>query len=576
MYNVNATPVAPTLQICPNEDDFFAAIEKLEKREENEKGALTALAEIISESLDRTGGASETVDPYAEDDDTSLPVAPGKRRGPKLKSPGPFVKLRLWCLYPGTGAPRRLGTLYSQRLEKRSDPLATRCGFGPKNIPDRGTTRERFLKLDAHPDLLEAVLRAISAAFVQHYLIPPEPALQPEKKGSVNKTRTAEKNAHADRLGREALSPDEYNERFGTQWKREQFLLEYLHGFDLRCHHCITGKKKCSPCAGDRVYETWPRRPECPNPENHARHGTHEPRRQWRCRCCRNYLSVTAGTLLDGVKLPLRTVVRCIYNLVKERYWITVGEMSWEFNRRGKDGRRGSAHMLMHRIREAMDEEFAPFEGTTEIDTAQVKLPEGVIHLIGAFNVDTGRVRIEIIPKDADREIMAEFILRVTAPGSRIDTDGTASWPPWIPDREHHTVIHSAFDYAHREEIDGPDGKKKTIYVTTLHIEGSWGFLKRSLQIPLTVSHKHFPRYLAETQWRINRLHNKKEAEAYTGKERRNLILMGQIVSNMPYRWITVKEIREGKRARTEPQPPRCQTATDRDLPEEVELPRAA
>ena len=223
-----------------------------------------------------------------------------------------------------------------------------------------------------------------------------------------------------------------------------------------------------------------------------------------------------------------------------------------------------------------MYEEFAPFEGTTEIDEAQVKMPEGVIHLIGAFNVDTGRVRIEIIPKEADREIMAEFILRVTAPGSRIDTDGTAAWPPWIRDREHHVVIHSAHDYAHREEIKGPDGKMKTIYVTTLHIEGSWGFLKRALRIPLTVSYKHFPRYLAEAQWRISHLHNRKEAEAFTGDERRNLLLMGQIVANMPHRRITVKEIREGKRACAKPQPPGHVTGTHHDLPEENEMPRAA
>ena len=574
VYIINATPVAPELQPSPNDDEFFQAIEKLEQKE---KGPLAALAEVISEPLHQTDDAPETVDPYAGDDGALQPAAPDQRRGPKLKAPWPFVRLRLWCLYRNTGAPRKLGTLYSQRLKKRGDRLAVQCGFVPKRLPDRTTTRERFLELDGQPELIEAALRAISAVFVQPYLLPPDPPeYSPEKAQGTRKTRTAEKNAHADRLAREALGPDEYHERFDTQWKREQFLLEWLHGGDLRCHLCIWGKCQRILCTGDRVYETRLRQPVCPNPDNHARHGTHEPRRQWRCRCCRSYLSVTAGTLLHGVKLPLSVVVRCIYELVEERYGIGVGKMSRRFNRRGKDGRRGSAHMMLHRVREAMYEEFAPFEGTTEIDEAQVKMPEGVIHLIGAFNVDTGRVRIEIIPKEADREIMAEFILRVTAPGSRIDTDGTAAWPPWVRDREHHVVIHSAHDYAHREEITGPDGKKKTIYVMTLHIEGSWGFLKRALRIPLTVSHKHFPRYLAEAQWRISHLHNRKEAEAYTGDERRNLLLMGQIVANMPHRRITVKEIREGKRACAKPQPPGHVTGTHHDLPEENEMPRAA
>ena len=577
VYIIDATPVASELQPCPNDDEFFQAIAKLEQREKTEQGPLTALAETISEPLHQAGGPPETVDRYAGDDDTLRPTTPKQRRGPKLQAPWPFIRLRLWCLCRNTGAPSKLGTLYSQRLKKPGDPLAARCGFNPKHLPDRGTIRERFLKLDEQPEFIEAALRYISDVFVQPFLLPPKPPeYSPKKEKGTRQNRTPEKNAHADRLAREALGPDEYNELFDTQEKREEFLLEWLHGGDLRCHLCIKGREKCFPCAGDRVYETRPRQTACPNPANHARHGTHEPRRQWRCKCCRSRLSVTAGTLLDSIKLPLSAIVRCIHTLVKERYWISVGEMSHEFNRRGKDGRRGSAHMLLHRVREAMYEEFAPFEGTTEIDSAQVVLPEGVIHLIGAFNVDTGRARIEIIPKDADRAIMAEFILRVTAPGSRIDTDGTAAWPPWILDREHHVVIHSAHDYAHREEITGPDGKKKTIYVTTLHIEGSWGFLKRALRIPRTVSHKHFPRYLAEAQWRISHLHNRKEAEAYTGEERRNYVLMGHIVANMPHRRTTVQEIREGKRARTEPQPPRSMTPTDHDLPEDVEMPRAA
>ena len=577
VYLINAMPIAHELQPSPNDNEFFQAIAKLEQREQTEPGPLTALAKVISEPFRQSDDPPETVDPCSGYDDILQPAAPEQRRGPKLKAPWPFVILRLWCLYRNTDAPPKLGTLYSQRLEKRDDPLADRCGFNPRRLPDRTTIRNKFLDLDGQPDLIEAALRAISVSFVQPYLLPPDPPeYLPEKEKGTRKNRTAEKNAHADRLGREALGPEEYHERFNTQWKREQFLLEWLHSDDLRCHLCINGRKECCPCAGDRVYETQPRQPKCRNPENHDQHRTHEPRRQWRCRCCRSRLSVTSGTLLHAVKLPLSIVMRCIYHLVDERYGITAGEMSRKFNRPGKDGRRGSAHMLMHRMREAMHEELAPFEGTTEIDTAQVTLPEGAIHLIGAFNVGTGRARIEIIPKEADQEIMTEFILRVTAPGSRIDTDGTAAWPPRIPDREHHVVIHSAHDYAHREEVMGPDGKMKTIYVTTLHIEGSWGFLKRALRIPVTVSHKHFPRYLSEAQWRISNLHNRKEAEAYTGEERRNLILMGQILANMPHPRITIKEIRQGRRAHTEPQPPRHVTGTHHDLPEENVMPRAA
>ena len=341
---------------------------------------------------------------------------------------------------------------------------------------------------------------------------------------------------------------------FHTQGQIEEFLLEHLHGNGLRCHHCISGKKQCAPCPGDQVVEYPPRQPECPDPALHAQHGTHEPRRRWRCRCCRSYLSVTSGTLLDGVKLPLRMVMRCLYNLVEERYGKSTGPAARNLNRVNRNARRGSVHLLMHRIRGAMDEELPPFEGTTEIDEAVVNLPGGPIHLIGAYNHRTRLVRIEIISKHADQAIMRDFILRVTAPGSRIYTDGTAAYPENLPDRSHHIVIHSNYEWGKREEVKLPGGEKTTIYVTTNRIERSWGFLKRALRIPVTVSPKHFPRYLAETQWRINHLHNRKEAETYTGNERRNLVLMGQLVANMYHRRITVKGIRGGESARTEPQ----------------------
>ena len=259
-----------------------------------------------------------------------------------------------------------------------------------------------------------------------------------------------------------------------------------------------------------------------------------------------------------------------------------MGAMKRKLNRRHKNAHHGSVHMLMQRLRAAMDEPFVPFKGTTEIDEASVKLPGGKIHLIGAYNVRTRRVYIEIIPKVADKAIMRDFILRVTVPGSRIYTDGTAAYPDGLHDRSHYTVIHTNFDWAHPDEMDGPDGQKVRIYVTTNRIEGSWGFIKRALLIPVTVTHKHFPRYLMELHWRINRQHNRKEAEAYTGKERRNLFLMGQLLENMRDRRLTVNEIRGDARARTEPHqvPPLNQPIDDiadnHDFPYEVELPLAA
>ena len=559
MYDLNFTPQCVPLQPCSDWNQLFRIIDRI---------ALSDLAQLLPEASDE--GAGPTAG------------APQGRRGPKPSPALPFVKLRLFCLYPGSKAPRRLGTLYTRHLYKRDSDLAELCGFtGP--MPDRKTTRSRFRKLDERPDLIMEALRAISLMLVCHYLMPPDPPDQVKPKDPIRRNRTSEKNFHERRLQQEAMGQEEYSELFQTQEQIEEFMLENLHGNALRCHHCISGRWECAPCAGDEVVEYLPRIEVCPDPERHSQHGTHEPRRRWRCKCCRRYLSVTSGTLLEGVKVPLRTVMRCLYNQVKERYGMTSGTMARDLNRRNKNMRRGTIHMLMHRIREGMDEPLEPFEGTSEIDEAVVKLPEGPIYLIGIYNHMTRKVCIEIIPKPADKGIMRDFILRRTAPYSRIYTDGTAAWPDGLIDRSHFKVIHKRFEWGRRVDVYGADGKTKgTIYVTTNRIERTWGFLRRVLRLPMTVSHKHFTRYLADLQWRTNHLHNRKEAEAYTGEQRRTLALMGQVLANMANRRITVQQLRDGERARTELQqvPPLKTPANDmvddHDLPGEVKLPLAA
>ena len=98
---------------------------------------------------------------------------------------------------------------------------------------------------------------------------------------------------------------------------------------------------------------------------------------------------------------------------------------------------------------------------------------------------------------------MRDFINRVSVPGSRVYTDGTASWPPGI-DRIHHVLIHVDFEFGRREEPskEFPEG----YYITTNRIEGSWGLLRRALRIPRTLNLKYFPLFVDEEMWRVNHL----------------------------------------------------------------------
>ena len=564
---INVTPGCNPLQPCSNDDEFFEALDKID---------LSALEAEISENPDgagRAGFATDTVDPYGEDDDILQTAAPNQRRGPKLKSALPFVKARLWCLYPGTGAPSKMGTFYSRRLEKRGNRLASLCGF--TGLPCRKTMTERFKALDDHTDLIVETLRAISkgilamqqAATFQPYLIPPDP--EPPKEKKEPRDRTAEINHWRKRVLKEGLGDDEFDDRFRWLGAVEQYLIDRMHGGVMTCHKCHLDD--CRKHHEHGLTERRPRRP-CPDPDNHDRdrHGDHGTRREWRCRCCGAHVSVTSGTFLENVKLPLRKVLRCIYNMVDAAYGVAAIRMGRRLNSRGRTMRHYTILMLMHRVREIMREKHPlPFEGKVEIDEAVVKLKDGVVNLLGAYDTRTRRVYIEIIDGPATKEVMRDFIERVSLPGSRVDTDGTAAWPDDI-DRIHGFVIHKYFDFGHAEELMGKGNG--WFYITTDRIEGSWGLLKRALRIPVTASSKYFPLYLAEAMWRINYIRNRREMESYEGEDRRVLALMGQLLANGSVSQLTTEEILVW----AEPDTDAGMVVEDCDLPGEVDYPQAA
>ena len=572
MLTINVTPGCHPLQPCSNDNEFFEALNGID---------LCALEATISENPDGGAGqsnsATDTVDPYGGDDDISQAVPPSKRRGPDLKPALPFVKMRLWCLYPGTGAPSRMGTLYSRRLGKRGNQLANLSGFTGR-VPCRKTMITRFKTLDDHPDLIVEALRAVSegiqamrqAAMHQPYLMPPDPEPQKEKQEKVEAgDRTAEINRWRERVLKEGFGQEEFDDVFRWPGAVEEFLLHYLHDDCITCHRCQPDE--CRKHHEHGLTERRSRRP-CPDPDNHHkdRHDDHGTRREWRCRCCRAHVSVTSGTFLKSVKLPLRKVLRCIYNMVDAAYGVAAIRMGVRLNSRGRTMRHGTILQLMHRIRKVMRETHPlPFEGKVEIDEAFVKLKDGVVCLLGAYDTKTRRVYIEIIDGPATKEVMRDFVERVSWPGSRVDTDGTAAWPDDI-DRIHGIVIHKYFDYGHVEELKGKGNGR--FYITTDRIEGSWGLLKRALRIPVTASCKYFPLYLAEAMWRINHIRNRLEAESYTGEDRRVLALMGQLLANGSISRLTTDEILVW----AEPDDDAGTVVADCDLPGEAELPLAA
>ena len=566
MYRINCIPIGITLQPCSDEDQFFQAAYKVN---------LPPLVGVIAEA---TAAASQgRRRTQLAGDDTPDGEAPQshdekKRRGRKVMPAEPFVFLRLYCLYPGTGAPPELETL-RKNLKKNGGRLAKRFGFTAGGASWK-VIKERFQWLDAHPDLLIEALRAISPRDVQLTMFPTEPL--PEKNIRSGRDRTKECKDTRDRLVQDTVGDEEFEDWCPRGSGADDRLLLLLHEGILKCHSCVPGECKKGHVHG--LTERRPRKMKCPNPARHDDRCIHEVRRESRCKCCGSNVSVTSGIKgLASRKLPLRVFLRLLHIMVRERDGVAALQAAGNLNFRGRTMRQRTTLRLMRIIRGAMKERHPlPFRGTVEIDEAKVK--DGYVHLIGAYDHATRRVYIEILDGPATQAVMRNFIERVSLPGSRVYTDGTAAWPPGI-DRLHGVVIHKEFEFARREELAGKG--QGWFYITTNRIEGKWAHVKRYLRVPTTVSRKYFPLYLDEAMWRINHIGNRLEAALYQGDERRGEALMGQIVANLGKLRVGAKELREGVEMSPDYPSPGSMSSQDSetpdcDLPDVGEMPLAA
>ena len=540
MYRLDISALDNALQVCPSIEEFFQAIPKVDR---------TPLVAIISEAVAaaRQGRRRTQLAGDNTPDGEILHSDDGKnRRGRPLIPAEPCVNLLLYWLYPGTGAPSRLGPLCKD-LNRDGGALAKRLGFTTRG-PDPKTVKVRFQWLLAHPDLVSEALRAISPVFVQHYLIPPDPAPPPAREERTRGSGAKGKKPTGTLPVEYSLGDDEFDLLVPRGSGADDLLLRHLHGGNVECHRCVPGR--CKKGHDHGLTERRPRELKCPNParheelEEHDKRCIHEVRREWRCRCCGSNVSVTSGIDgLDGKKILLRKFLRCIHNMIIDGCGVSTVRVARRLNSSGRTSRCSTILDLMHRIRKAMQEPpQLPFRGTVEIDEARVKLRDGVAHLIGAYDHATRRLYIEILDAPATREVMRDFINRVSIPGSRVYTDGTAAWPPGI-DRVHGVVIHCDFDFGHGEELYG-EGKGR-FYITSNRIEGSWGLLKRMLRIHVTVTCKYFPLYLAEEMWKANHIRNRLAAANYEGEERREAALIGELVANMGKRRLNPTELRE-------------------------------
>lgn len=221
-----------------------------------------------------------------------------------------------------------------------------------------------------------------------------------------------------------------------------------------------------------------------------------------RCRSCHRDIRVTAGTIFQDSRLPLRLWFRAMWLLTNQK----TGMSALGLQRALGLGSYRTAWICLHKLRRAMVRPGREaLSGEVEVDETMVGGREkgsGGRHLgkkslvIIAAEVrgsGTGRIRIQQIP-DASKEHLMAFIQEVIVPGSVVVTDG-------LPVYTNVTKL----GYAHLPKVPKTGREEASKLMPRIHHAAS--LLKRWL---LGIHHGSFSKrqlayYLDEFVFRFNR-----------------------------------------------------------------------
>lgn len=185
----------------------------------------------------------------------------------------------------------------------------------------------------------------------------------------------------------------------------------------------------------------WPEGFVCPRCV--ARHPPYRSSRgRLMCPACRHQCTVTAGTLFDKTRTPLRTWLAAAWYVTNQKY----GVSALGLQRALGLGSYQTAWAMLHRFRRAMVRAGRePLRGTVEVDETYLgildphKLRKGAkrksntAKTLVAVAIEVlepkglGRIRLRRVAGSSEQHLLP-FVCDAVEPGARVHTDGSAAY----------------------------------------------------------------------------------------------------------------------------------------------------
>ncbi len=220
----------------------------------------------------------------------------------------------------------------------------------------------------------------------------------------------------------------------------------------------------------------------------------------WLCRQCRRQCSVSAGTVFQDSRLPLRLWFRAMWQVTSQKHGLSALDLQRELAL----GSYQTAWGMLHKLRRAMVRPGRDrLTGTVEVDETywgadeigvrgrQIGAKALILVAVQEDGAGIGRIRL-CHARLLNHETIAAFVRGAVEPGSTLRTDGLHAYE-------------NMAGYAHERRVRGKNPKAAATLLPRVHRVIS--LLKRWLlgTHQGAISHDYLDCYLDEFTFRFNR-----------------------------------------------------------------------
>ena len=249
------------------------------------------------------------------------------------------------------------------------------------------------------------------------------------------------------------------------------------------------------------IIARWPDgRPRCPRPACGSVRVAEEQSggqlRRWVCLECEDRFDIKTGTVFEGTRRSLRTIVWAAYLMLQIPFGLPSEVLPYLLEEEDRRLSTKDALDLTHRIQTALVERLPRFDGPAQYDSSLMGYANGVeVQLQSLVDVPTRQVRAEVSYGPVNKAQADRFINKYLHRHGRYFTDSTKACPDDPERRE--MVNHAKRQFAR-------DGKHEGERVTTNSNENVGSTSQELLDRRRSVTATYFPLYLAEYMWRYN------------------------------------------------------------------------